>query len=92
MKYDEARIVCKFVLFATSEDTVADPAHPGLITNGTIGSTSGIVWIGGSPDEFIDICLIHVGSPRRMGNHIIDGCIDDFARFHLKQASCPNCS
>jgi Protein of unknown function DUF262/Protein of unknown function (DUF1524) len=40
LKYDEAGIVCKFVLFATSEDTVADPAHPGLITNGTIGSTS----------------------------------------------------
>jgi Protein of unknown function DUF262/Protein of unknown function (DUF1524) len=40
LKYDEAAIVCKFVLFITSEETVADPAHPGLITNGTIGSTS----------------------------------------------------
>lgn len=40
LKYDETAIVCKFVLFITSEDTVADPAHPGLITNGTIGSTS----------------------------------------------------
>jgi hypothetical protein len=39
LRYDEAGIVCRFVLFVVSEDTVPDPSNSGLITNGTTGST-----------------------------------------------------
>lgn len=39
LKYDEAGIVCRFALFVVSEDTVPDPSSPGLISNGTTGST-----------------------------------------------------
>lgn len=39
LRYDEAGIVCRFALFLVSEDTVSDPSSPGLITNGTTGST-----------------------------------------------------
>jgi hypothetical protein len=39
LRYDEAGIVCRFALFVVSEDTVSDPSNPGIITNGTNGST-----------------------------------------------------
>jgi hypothetical protein len=39
LRYDEAGIVCRFALFVVSEDAVPDPSNPGLITNGTDGST-----------------------------------------------------
>lgn len=39
LRYDEAGIVCRFALFVVSEDTVPDPSIPGLISNGTVGST-----------------------------------------------------
>ena len=39
LRYDEAGIVCRFALFLVSEDTVSDTSSPGLMTNGTNGST-----------------------------------------------------
>lgn len=39
LRYDEVEIVCRFALFIVSEDTVFDISNPGLMTNGTNGST-----------------------------------------------------
>ncbi len=39
LRYDEAAIVCRFSLFVVSEDTVVDSSSPGLMTDGTAGST-----------------------------------------------------
>jgi Protein of unknown function DUF262/Protein of unknown function (DUF1524) len=39
LRYDEAVVVCRFSLFVVSQDTVFDPSNPGLIVDGTVGST-----------------------------------------------------
>jgi len=37
-RYDNAKTVCKFALFLTSHDTIADKTNPGLMKIGTSGS------------------------------------------------------
>lgn len=38
-RYDNAKTVCKFALFITSQDTIADETNPGLMKMGTSGSS-----------------------------------------------------
>lgn len=38
LRYDNGRTVCKFALFVTAHDTIADSAEPGLMKIGTSGS------------------------------------------------------
>ena len=49
LRYDEAAIVCRFSLFVISEDTVPDSLKPGLMTNGTVGSTPSYL----TPDRWV---------------------------------------
>jgi hypothetical protein len=39
LRHNEAKAVCKFALFVTSHDTIPDPANPGLMKFGTLGSS-----------------------------------------------------
>ncbi|MEG3839641.1 DUF262 domain-containing HNH endonuclease family protein [Microcoleus sp. herbarium14] len=39
LRYDEAKMVCKFALFVTAHDTISDKANPGLMKSGTLGSS-----------------------------------------------------
>lgn len=39
LRYDNARVVCKFILFLVSQDTIADENHPGLMKIGKTGSS-----------------------------------------------------
>ncbi|WOB43537.1 DUF262 domain-containing protein [Thermoleptolyngbya oregonensis NK1-22] len=39
LRYDESKVVCKFSLFVTAEDTIPDPDCPGLMKEGLPGST-----------------------------------------------------
>lgn len=39
LRYDNAKTVCKFVLFVTSHDTISDSTNPGLMKTGTLGSS-----------------------------------------------------
>lgn len=38
LRYDNAKTVCRFVLFLTAHDTISDPSTPGLMTKGTLGT------------------------------------------------------
>jgi hypothetical protein len=38
LRYDNAKTVCRFVLFVTAHDTIGDPAFPGLMIKGNLGT------------------------------------------------------
>lgn len=40
LRYDNVKVVCKFVLFVTAHDTIPDPTAPGLMKIGKSGSYS----------------------------------------------------
>ncbi len=62
LRYDYAKVVCRFALFVTSHDTIVDPNEPGLMKIGVSGSRTYL-----TPDKWIapDFKTIEHIAPQR---------------------------